>query len=415
MAFFREISMRNRAVLLAALLAAAPAAAQTPRALSAADYARAERFMGYNTNPLVFGGAVRAAWLPGDRFWYRATIPQGFEFVVVDPARKTREQAFDQARLAATLSRMLDTTVDAYHLPFTQLAFGADGRSITFTVRDRVFTCELARSGCTAAPRLAGAIPPNSAVSPDSTKAVFIRDWNLWVKDLASGRETQLTADGVKEFGYATDNAGWVHSDRPVVLWSPDSRKLATFQQDERGVGEMYLVQTQVGHPVLEQWKYPLSGDSIITTIQRVVVDLDGPRVVRLRMPADQHRSTTCDHIACGASPAGRLTDVAWSPDAARLVFVSTSRDHRTEWVRVADARTGAVREVFAESTATFFESGYDHANWQTLFASNELLWYSERSDWGHLYLYDLATGALKNPITEGSWKVLQVLRTEEP
>jgi dienelactone hydrolase len=358
---------------------------------------------------------VRAAWLPGDRFWYRATIPQGFEFVVVDPARKTREQAFDQARLAATLSRMLDTTVDAYHLPFTQLAFGADGRSITFTVRDRVFTCELARSGCTAAPRLAGAIPPNSAVSPDSTKAVFIRDWNLWVKDLASGRETQLTADGVKEFGYATDNAGWVHSDRPVVLWSPDSRKLATFQQDERGVGEMYLVQTQVGHPVLEQWKYPLPGDSIITTIQRVVVDLDGPRVVRLRMPADQHRSTTCDHIACGASPAGSLTDVAWSPDAARLVFVSTSRDHRTEWVRVADARTGAVREVFAESTATFFESGYDHANWQALFASNELLWYSERSDWGHLYLYDLATGALKNPITEGSWKVLQVLRTDEP
>jgi dipeptidyl aminopeptidase/acylaminoacyl peptidase len=131
-------------------------------------------------------------------------------------------------------------------------------------------------------------------------------------------------------------------------------------------------------------------------------------------MPADQHRSTTCDHIACGASPAGTLTDVEWSPDGTQLVFVSTSRDHRTEWVRVADAGTGAVRDVFAESTATFFESGYGHANWEALWRSNQLIWYSERSDWGHLYLYDLATGRLENPVTQGSWKVLQVLRTDE-
>ena len=77
--------------------------------------------------------------------------------------------------------------------------------------------------------------------------------------------ETPLTTDGVKDFGYATDNAGWTRSDRPVLLWSPDSRKIATFQQDERGVGEMYLVETRVGHPVLQQWKYPLPGDSVIT------------------------------------------------------------------------------------------------------------------------------------------------------
>lgn len=406
--------MRIGGLLIAALLAAAPAAAQAPRALTAGDYARAERFMGYNTTPLVFGASVRPTWLPGDRFWYRNAIPEGFEFVVVDPARRTRERAFDHARLAATLSQMLDTTVDAYHLPFTQLEFAADGRSITFTVRGRIFTCELERSTCTAAARPAGAIPPNSAVSPDSTKAAFIRDYDLWVKDLAGGRETRLTTDGVKDFGYATDNAGWTRSDRPILLWSPDSRKIATFQQDERGVGDMYLVETRPGHPVLQQWHYPLPGDSIVTTIQRVVVDLDGPRVVRFQMPADQHRSTTCDHIACGASAAGSLTDVEWSPDGTQLVFVSTSRDHRTEWVRVADARTGAVREVFAESTATFFESGYGRVNWEALWRSNQLIWYSERGDWGHLYLYDLATGRLENPITQGNWKVLQVLRTDE-
>jgi len=407
--------MRKRALLLAALLVPAPAFAQAPRALTADDYARAERFMPYGVDSLVYGAAVRPAWLAGDRFWYRDRGPEGFEFVLVDPARKTSRPAFDQARLAATLSRMLDTTYDAHHLPFARFDFSADERSVTFTVRGRLFTCALATLACTAAPAAPGAVPPNSAVSPDSTKAAFTRDWNLWVKDLATGRETQLTTDGVKDFGYATDNAGWIHSDRPVLLWSPDSRKIATFQQDERGVGMMYEVQTRLGHPVLDAWHYPLPGDSVITTIQRVVVDLDGPRVVRLRMPPDQHRSTTCDHIACGNSPAGRLTDVDWSPDGSRLVFVSTSRDHHVEWVREADAATGAVREVFAESTATFFESGYDHVNWEALWGSNQLVWYSERSDWGHLYLYDLASGRLEHPITQGSWKVLEVLRTDEP
>jgi dipeptidyl-peptidase-4 len=409
--------MTYRALLLAATCATGSAArltAQQPRALTTADYARAERFMGYNTAPLVFGATVRPTWLPGDRFWYRNAIPDGFEFVVVDPARQTRGRAFDHARLAAALSRAADTTYDALHLPFQAFEFSADARSITFDVRGRHWTCALATGQCSGEPRRRDAAPPNSVRSPDGTKAAFIRDWNLWVKDLGSGQETQLTTDGVKDFGYATDNAGWIHSDRPILLWSPDSKKIATFQQDERGVGEMYLVQARVGHPVLEQWHYPLPGDSVITTIQRVVVTLDGPRVTRLQMPADQHRSTLCDHIACGFGPGGGWADVYWSPDASRLAFVSTSRDHKEESVRVADAATGAIREVYEETAKDYLESGFNHVNWQPLWTSDELLWYSERSDWGHLYLYDLGTGQLKSQITSGNWKVLQVERVDE-
>ena len=59
--------------------------------------------------------------------------------------------------------------------------------------------------------------------SPDGKKEVFIKDWNLYVRDVATGQEKQLTTDGLKDFGYATDNAGWVHSDNPVLTWSPDS------------------------------------------------------------------------------------------------------------------------------------------------------------------------------------------------
>ncbi len=408
--------MRYDAVLLATLVTLAPltAGAQQPRALTAADYARAERFMSYNVAPLVSGGAVRPTWLAGDRFWYRNQVPDGFEFVLVDPVARTRRPAFDHAALAATLSRMTDTTWDALHLPFSRFEYTDGGRSISFEARGRVFTCEVGRSTCTAARRQPSAVPPNSVVSPDSTRAAFIRDYNLWVKDLTSGRETQLTTDGVKDFGYATDNAGWVRSDRPILLWSPDSKKIATFQQDERGVGDMYLVRTQVGHPALEQWHYPLPGDSVITTIQRVIIELDGPRVVRLQMPPDQHRSTLCDHVTCDDGPGGGWADVYWSPDASRLLFVSTSRDHKDEKLRIADARTGAVRDVYEETAKDFFESGFNHVNWEPLWRGGQVLWYSERTDWGHLYRYDLATGRLANPVTTGAWKVLQVRRVDE-
>ena len=248
-------------------------------------------------------------------------------------------------------------------------------------------------------------------LSPDKKHAAFIRDSNLWVRDAATNKETALTTDGIKDFGYATDNAGWASSNRPIVLWSPDSKRIATFQQDQRGVGEMYLVETKVGHPTLQAWKYPLPGDEVVTTIQRVTIDLDGPRVVRLKLPPDQHRSTLCDNVACRG---GEWADVQWDKDGAKLAFVSTSRDHKQEVLRIADATTGAVRDVLEEKVPTFFESGNGRVNWRYLPESKEFLWFSERDNWGHLYLYDSETGKLKNQITKGEWNVTQLLRVDE-
>ena len=232
------------------------------------------------------------------------------------------------------------------------------------------------------------------------------------MRDVATGRETQLTTDGQQDFGYATDNAGWVKSDRPVLVWSPDSRKIATFQQDERGVGDMYLVNTSVGHPELQAWKYPLPGDSLIAMIQRVVIDVDNPRVVRFQMPPDAHRSTLCDHIICRGSD--DWVDVQWFPDGSHVAFVSTSRDHKHEVLRVADAATGAIRDVLREDVPTQYESGNGMVNWRVLPASNQLIWFSERDDWGQLYLYDLTTGQVKNKITTGEGNVAQLRRVDE-
>ncbi len=412
--------------VLAALVAASPLVAQVPqvpqvprapqvpyapRALTAADYARAEQFMSWNTTPLVTLPAVRPTWLPDGRFWYRNTTAAGSEFVVVDPVRKTRTRAFDQGGLARGLSA-LGVTADSMRLPFTAIDLSADGKRVAVDVGARRYQCDVAGARCTdVGAARTGDGRGTTIASPDGTKAAFIRGWNLWVRDVATGKETQLTTDGVKDFGYATDNAGWTKSERPILLWSPDSKRIATFQQDDRRVGEMYLVQSRTGHPVLEAWKYPLPGDSVVSMIHRVVIhDVDGPspRVVRLQMPPDYHRSTLCDHITCG----GAWADVEWMDGGARLIFVSTSRDHTREDVRVADASTGAVRDVFTETVRTFFESGTGAINWHVL-PNGELLWFSERDDWGNLYVYDVATGALKRQLTRGPGTVLQVVRID--
>lgn len=403
------------ASLLIAFGAALPSTAQestaAPRVLTAADYQRAEKFLGFNTTPLVYHSAS-ATWLKDDRFWLRDTGPDGSEFLLFDAATGAHRPAFDHARLAAALSSAAGASYDAKHLPFMTFEFSADENSISFDAKSKSWSCDLQSYQCVEEKRSSS---PRSRrdedLSPDGKLAAFIKDYNLWVRDLATGKETQLTTDGVKDFGYATDNAGWIHSDRPVLLWSPDSKKIATFQQDQRGVGEMYLVESRVGHPILQEWKYPLPGDPVVTTIQRVIIEVHGPKVIRLNLPPDQHRSTLCDDVECRGSG---WEDVEWSPDASKLAFVSTSRDHKHEQLRIADAETGAVRDVLEETVATQYESGQGRVNWRYLPASNEIIWYSERSNWGHLYLYDLATGQLKHPITAGDWVVTQVLRVDE-
>jgi dipeptidyl aminopeptidase/acylaminoacyl peptidase len=421
------MSMRIRvipALAVAVFLAGASLVAQqaaATRALTADDYARAENFMGYSTAPLIFRTAVRPNWLPDDRFWYRVSVPGGAEFVLVDPARAAKEPAFDHVRLAAALSSAASAKYTALTLPFNDFEYTADAAAIEFSAAKRRWRCDRAGAACTsigaateARPGgLPGGGPPAARTqipSPDGTRAAFVRDHNLWVRDVKSGQETQLTTDGEPEFAYARNDAGWTRSDTPVVVWSPDSKRIATFRHDSRDVGELHFVNTTVGHTTLTTIKYPLPGDDKIFMIERVIIDVDQKKVTKLDLPVDPHRSSLCDHIVCG----GTWTDVQWSPDSKEVAFLSTSRDHKREDLRVADAVSGKVRHVLAERAETFFESGQGRANWRYLQKSNEVLWFSKKDDWGHLYLHDASNGLQKNRITIGEGNVTQVLRVDE-
>ncbi len=416
-----KVLLTSASVLLLAVFSPENLAAQagySPDAVSADDYARAQGFLGASMNPLVYGTGVRPNWVEGGRFWYLNAYPGGNEFILVDPDDRSRERAFDHERLADALSQASGESYSAFDLPFSSFRLSVEGQAISFEVGGRFFRCDLSGYSCTGArgtaepgtggPQARGRGMAPEVPSPDGGKAAFIRDYNLWLKDTGSGLEFQLTTDGIEDFGYATNNAGWTKSDRPVLLWSSDSKKIATFQHDERGVGMMYLVSTGVGHPELEAWKYPLPEDSVIFRISRVVIDVEdpqAPKIVRLDMPPDQHRSTICDHIYCS----GAFSDVEWAPDGSQLAFVSSSRDHKEAQLRVADPVTGAVRNVLYEKEETYFESGEGMVNWHFFPEYDEVVWFSERSDWGHLYLHDLETGELKHPITSGDWRVLQL------
>jgi len=337
---------------------------QNVKTFTDADYQHSAQMLNNNVSKLI-DNEIRPEWLPDGSLWYKSMTENHVEFKLFNPATGKKGTATSRKELFARAS-------------FSQAV--VEGSA-------------------------------NEVISPDGKYAAFIRNWNLWIKEIATGKERALTTDGVENFGYATDNAGWKHSDAPILSWSPDSRKIATFQQDQRHVSNMYLVKTKVGAPELKEWKYPIPGDPDIIRIYRVIIDITkDPGIIRLRMSSDARRGTLCDDISCE----GGFDDVAWSDEGSHLVFVSTSRDHKQENVRIADCETGEVKEIFEEKVATQYESGQGSISWKYLSNTSEIIWYSERSDWGQLYLYDVNTGTLKNQITSGNFVVREVLRVDQ-
>lgn len=404
--------MRLHTSLLVCALPLSLLGAQGHHQLTPADYDRAVKMLGQNVNGLVVGGNVTATWTPDGKFWYRSVRPDGNTFLLVDPAKKTAVPLFDHARLATAINAVSNGSYKATALPFFTLERSTRGDSISFNVSGKRYACSVTAYTCAAtgaagadAMPMMGRRGPRTpeVLSPDGKQAAFIKNWNLYVRDVATNAETQLTSDGVENFGYATDNAGWVHSNRAVLKWSPDSRKIATQQQDDRRLSDFHMVWYRVGAPRLESWKYPFPGDSVVSMIHRVVIDVPTKTMVRLKMSPDFHRAMLGDDIS--------MDDYQWKDDGTMLAIASTPRDHKSATLRIANTATGEVRDLFTETSKTQFESitGY-----RVLWNSNEIIWNSERDDWSQLYLYDLATGQLKNQITTGEGPVSDIVAIDE-
>lgn len=394
-------------LLGALLMGGVPQDAQA-QAVTHADYERAARMLGDRTAPLVDHAVSGVTWLDDGTLLYQERSNGVTDVLRVDPATGKATPAFDRKALADAINAAAagkGKAVDADKLPPMQYQRDADG-SLLARGGHGDFRCNV--DGCSALETAKHGDEPGAA-SPDGKREAFIRDWNLWLRDLASGKETQLTTDGTQDYGYATDNAGWKHTDNAVLVWSPAGDKIATFQQDQRKTSTMTLVGTNVGVPKVQQWKYPFVGDKDVTMIERVIIDLGGgtPKTIRLQMPADQHRSTCSDDLVCSEG----WEDVQWAKDGKSLAFVSTDRGHKSATLRVADVASGAVRDVYTETVATQYQGApaLDSVIWRYLPESNEFLWFSQKSDWGHVYLHDLTSGKLKRQLTSGDWNVTSI------
>jgi hypothetical protein len=361
---------------------------------------------------IVYNQVSGSAFVNNNNLLYITKTKVGKKFVLVNANTQTKETAFNHEKLAKTLSKELDKEIDATALPISNVSFSKDLNTLQFIAFNQKYAYKIKEHTLVQHLSERNLADRNEHVSPNGKLAAYIEHYNLWIRDLKPNKKTHLTFDGKQDYGYATNNAGWIKSDGAVLKWSPNSDKIATFQQDARGVGMMYLTSSNVGHPRLEAWKHPLPGDAEIFTIERVIIHLGNqPKTVRLKMEKDFQRGTTTDHIA-GRN--NELLDAQWNKKGTKFAFVSSSRDHKIAHLQIADAQTGAVTSVHKEVVATYYESGVNTENWKVLFDSNEFIWYSEKTDWGHLKLYHLKTKALKNKITSGDFIVKQIKSIDE-
>ncbi len=390
--------------------------------VTAADYARAERFLPGNAGRLVTGVPLGpVTWVgDGDRFWYRVRTADGERFILVDPGARTRSDAFDHGRLAAALSAAADTAYDPARMPFSAFEFIDGGSGIRLDVGAAKWRCDLASYICTERDASAE-FGPAELASPDGARALFTRDHNLWVRAAGQAEEeaTQLTEDGEPYWDYASSpegNTSAVTIRRfgipvpPAALWSPDGRYVATHQLDQRGVLEMHLVQgaPEDGskRPRHHAYRYALPGDSIIPMAHMVIVDTEVGAVTRLN--ADPLNSIFQSPFT--------FQNVWWAEDGSALYALRFTRGQKAVSLEAADPATGEVRTIIEESCTTYCEATPSLASRPNVrvLDGGEVVWWSERDGWGHLYLYDGGTGELKRQLTGGPWLVRQILHVDE-
>ncbi|HET9015260.1 MAG TPA: DPP IV N-terminal domain-containing protein, partial [Thermomicrobiaceae bacterium] len=389
------------------------------RQLSRQDYARAERFLPWNAERLVFGLSVEPHWLDDGRFWYRRRAADGHAFVLVDPAADSSQPLFDHDRLAAALSVASGTAYVGTGLPFekVEIAGPAASPALRFTVAETRWRCDLASYACEPEP----AAPVQGVPSPDGRWIALARDGNLVVRAAASGTERALTHDGEPENAYATpipsplEAAGIASAGGPPApgaIWSPDGRRFVSYRIDRRGAGQFHLVQSTPLNgslrPVLHSYAYPLPGDEDVPRAEYVIFEAaTGRRIPVPDVPAP---------LLYYGSPL-RPERVWWSEDGQRVYVVSLGRGYRSYALSVVDAETGRARTLVQEQSETGIDPHPAYGGRPIIHVLDDgrrVLWYSQRDGWGHLYLYDGETGALIRQITSGPWAVTDVIHVDE-
>jgi dipeptidyl-peptidase-4 len=302
-----------------------------------------------------------------------------------------------------------------------------------------------------------------ASLSPDEKTVLFARNHNLFMMDAANFEkarknpndttivETQLTKDGEEYYSFAARGGGTREQEEqqqqqqqqqereeneqqqqqeqreegdqknvrtaPVnVVWSQDSSRFALIRRDSRKVKDLWVINSLAQpRPTLETYRYAMPGEENIPQSEMFVFDVASKN--RVKVNADRFKDQSLS-IATkpqragqgggggrggggGVGPQGRPIPAQWlssSPD--KIYMQRQSRDLHKLDVLVADATTGEVKPLFEERLNTYIET----KPLRLVNNGTELIFWSERDGWGHFYLYDAVTGALKSRITEGEY-----------
>lgn len=391
-----------------------------------ARYEQAKTILqGLRVNPLVLNDKVFAHWINNSHcFWYERKIKEGKEFQLVDAEEAISTLAFDHQALARALSELSKESINPCDLPITDVVITSSPFKMHFQALGKRWIFELDNSHLEEysaaqqdfiSPDIENVAECFHQVertqeiqcSPDGKKAAFVRDHNLWVRDQATGEEQALTQDGTAEYYYSGSLLGMDASVQ--VLWSPDSKRLFTLQLDSRNVTTRPLInyapQNGDVSPQLMPTKMPYPGDEHVETLRLLVIEVSTGNLQEV----DYAPMPALDIFGFfNGKPFGW-----WSPDSRRAFFIDVTRGSKAVRVVELDTFTGTTRVLFEETSDTFVRLSHSLMGVQEFLPlpeSDELIWFSERSGWAHLYLYDLKTGELKHPITEGDWLVRGIL-----
>ncbi|MBL0882623.1 MAG: DPP IV N-terminal domain-containing protein [Chitinophagaceae bacterium] len=448
------------------LLAFAVTAQQTP--VTKANYALAARFSPKKLGKMIFSTAVDPHWLKNsDKFWYMYETTEGKKWFIVDPVKGEKKELFNNADLAAKITRIVKDPFDAQNLGLDSMRFVRDENWIQFEVKstqDEVKK-DTATTGRRGAAGAAAATPakkvfyfeynlqtgelielpdfkkpkrrPNwASISPDGNVVVFGKNYNIYWMDKANYEkalknendstivEYALTKDGIDGYGYYNDGnlsgSGMTDDEkekemkkrRPVfALWSPDSKYFTLRRVDNRKVKNLWVINSVANpRPTLETYKYWMPGEKESPTDHLYLFDVANKSSKELNVSQFKDQA-----VAVWSDPGKVNTrDDDWRPSIwlgtkDKFYFTRTSRDQKRIDVCVADVATGTVKPVVEERFNTYIEIN----RIGLINGGKEFIHWSERDGWGHFYLYD-ENGKVKNQITSGAYHCEDILGIDE-
>ena len=418
------------------------------------EYLQAEKFTQDKLGTMLFSTTVDPHWFQqGNNFWYQYKTSEGTFWYVVNPTARTKNLLFDREEMAAQLTEIVQDPFEARQLPIRKLKAKEDGRTFTFEVtstRDAkpkkgekkgkgkakkevfYFSYDYPTRKLThlkdkeeEPKRLAW-----GSISPDKKTVVYAKDLNLYkmsYEDYLKAKkdekdstivEIQLTTDGQEDFGYGvprnvlnTDTICNGKRRGVYGVWSPDSRHFVMTVSDNRAVKPLWVINVMAQpRPTLETYKYQMPGEKEAPIVHTYLFDMQNNTRKEIKTAAYKDQTISLQYKPMEQKQRDMDERVSvWLGDNNRFFLTRSSRDLYRIDVCSYTIGEDSIVPVIKERMNTYQET----RPLKTLNGGKELVHWSERDGWAHLYLYD-DKGNLKNRITKGPWHVEEILKVDE-